>query len=149
MLPKNIISFHKQNQKFHLCRKKNLSKWIAEVVLKEKRALGDIAFIFCSDRQLNKINHKYLNTNNLTDIITFDYCDGKIISGDIFISVERVRENASLYQFLFLDELHRVMIHGVLHLLGYSDKTKKGKIEMTQKEDLYLSLRPLKIKCFT
>ncbi len=108
--------------------------WISKAILNEK-------YIFCDDNYLSEMNVKYLNHNTLTDIISFDYTIGKIISGDIFISVERVKENAILYNTTFTDELHRVLIHGILHYCGYKDKTEDEKTQMRSKEDYYLSLR--------
>lgn len=115
--------------------------WVSNTILNENLKEGEINYIFCDDNYLSEINVKYLNHNTLTDIISFDYTIGKIISGDIFISVERVQENAILYQTKFIDELHRVMIHGILHYCGYKDKTKEEKALMRTKEDYYLSLR--------
>jgi rRNA maturation RNase YbeY len=95
--------------------------------------------IFCSDEYLLDVNKKYLNHDYYTDIITFDYVEDKIISGDIFISSDRVRENANQFNVSFEMELFRIIIHGILHLLGYKDKTKKDKSLMTEKENFYLS----------
>jgi rRNA maturation RNase YbeY len=106
-----------------------------------KKNLGSLNYIFCTDNYLLQINNDYLKHNTLTDIITFDYTEGKMVSGEVFISVERVRENAALFSGSFKDELHRVMIHGILHLCGHKDKTPSAKKEMTAQEDYYLSLR--------
>lgn len=118
-----------------------IKNWISKAILNENLKEGDINYIFCDDNYLSEINIKYLNHTTLTDIISFDYTIGKIISGDIFISIERVEENAILYNATFNDELHRVMIHGILHYCGYKDKTIDEKIRMRSKEDYYLSLR--------
>jgi probable rRNA maturation factor len=118
-----------------------IKDWIESAIINENLKIGDINYIFCDDAYLLEKNIKYLKHNTLTDIISFDYTMGKIISGDIFISVERVEENASSYQVSFKDELHRVMIHGVLHYCGYNDKTAAEKVQMRAKEDYYLSLR--------
>ena len=107
-------------------------------VKKEGYAAHYIQFVFCSDVYLLELNQQYLHHDTLTDIITFDYREGKKISGDIFISIDRVRENAGKFNVLFKEELHRVMIHGILHLCGYKDKDKKSKMLMTEKEDFYL-----------
>ncbi len=118
-----------------------LRTWIKAVIGEEKKKTGDISFIFCSDEYLLGINQQYLEHDYYTDIITFDDVSGELISGDIFISVDRVRENAEIYGQSFSDELHRIIIHGVLHLLGYKDKEPDQKEIMTGKEDYYLSVR--------
>ncbi len=141
------ITFFNEEISFNLARKLFLKKWITEVIALEKKKKGEINYIFCNDNYLAQINLEYLKHDTLTDIITFDYTqDHKgFISGDIFISIERVRENAKLLQLPFSEELHRVMIHGILHLIGYKDKTKALKSIMRQKEDISLSLQ-LQIK---
>lgn len=135
------ISFITQDIKFVLNNKEKLRLWIALCVKDYKKQTGDVAFVFCNDNYLLKINKEYLKHNTLTDIITFDYSVSKIISGEIFISIDRVKENARLFSVSFKDELHRVLIHGILHLCGCKDKTASGKKEMTAREDYYLSLR--------
>jgi len=115
--------------------------WITQAITIEKFKEGDINYIFCDDAYLLKQNIKYLNHNTLTDIISFDYTIDKIISGDIFISIDRIKENSYLFKTKFTDELHRVMIHGILHYCGYNDKTAEEKKVMRLKEDYYLSLR--------
>lgn len=137
------ISFFNEGIDFNLKQKLFLKKWISSVITLEDKKKGDISFIFCNDEYLSKINIQYLNHDTLTDIITFDYSEdnkGKI-SGDIFISIDRVKENAEKLEVPFVNELHRVIIHGVLHLLGYKDKTKALKALMHQKEDICLSLQ--------
>ena len=119
----------------------SLSKWIEFTIHQENKDLGELNYIFCDDDYLLEINIKQLKHNTLTDIISFDYSLGNIISGDIFISVERVRDNARELHIDFKEELHRVMIHGVLHYCGYKDKTVSEKQLMRSKEDYYLSLR--------
>ncbi len=126
---------------FDLNNQEALSKWIDETIKNEGFETGDINYIFCDDDCLLEKNIKYLKHNTLTDIISFDYSEKNLIAGDIFISVDRVKENASDLGQLFEDELYRVMIHGVLHYCGYKDKTEKEQDEMTGKEDYYLSLR--------
>ena len=111
-----------------------LSTWISKVVDKEGFELAEIALIFCSDDYLLKVNQDFLEHDFYTDIITFDYCEDKLISGDLFISIERVIENAQEYNVTFKQELHRVIIHGVLHLCGYGDKTTAEETIMRQKE---------------
>ena len=138
------LHFHTQNISFSLKNKKELKRWISHTLLSEKKNLGQIDFIFCDDAFLLQYNKTYLKHNAYTDIITFDYSIKKsnplLISGDIFISIERVKENASKFNTSFMNEIHRVMIHGVLHLIGYKDKGKKDKLAMRIKEDFYLAL---------
>ena len=112
--------------------------WIKETVSKEQKQTGEISFIFCGDEYLLDINKQYLDHDYYTDIITFDYVEDSVLSGDIFISIDRVKENASEFRVSFDDELNRIMIHGVLHLAGYKDKAKDDKELMTSKEDYYL-----------
>lgn len=141
-----MIHFQTENIKLKLQNKTILKQWIRSVIEKKKRKSGEITFIFCSDEYLININKQYLHHDNYTDIITFDYSEEdskQPISGDIIISIERVKENAAKYSKSFENELQRVIIHGVLHLLGYTDKSKKAKEEMTRQEDLCLkSLTP-------
>ena len=118
---------------------KKLNTWIEKVAEKEGKQLGTISYIFCSDDYLLKMNIEYLNHDTLTDIITFPY-NNDPIEGDIFISIERVKDNAQDYKVNFETELHRVMIHGILHLCGYKDKTKMDALLMRQKEDESLIL---------
>lgn len=117
------------------------SKWVSDVINLEGFLEGDINYIFCSDDYLLEKNIKYLNHNTLTDIISFDYSMGTLISGDIFISIDRVKENAIEFNSSFDDELHRVIIHGILHFLGYKDKSSQEKLLMRSKEDFYLNQR--------
>lgn len=122
--------------------RKKAREWIMNTIKEEGGCLGDITFVFCNDDYLLRLNLEYLEHDTLTDIITFDYCEDKgNISGDIFISIERVRENASGLNLSFAEELNRVMIHGVLHLLGYKDKRTDDEMLMRQKENYYLTLQ--------
>ena len=121
-------------------KKRNSTKWIRETILSEEKRVGDISFIFCSDNYLLEVNKTYLDHDYFTDIITFDYVEGTLINGDIFISVDRVLDNSVEFKTTFEDELNRILIHGVLHLLGYKDKNKKDKLLMTEKEDFYIKL---------
>jgi len=114
--------------------------WIEQTIQKEKKKTGEISFIFCSDEYLLEINRSYLDHDYYTDIITFDYVENGEISGDIFISVDRVQDNAEKFQVSFDNELNRIMIHGVLHLCGYKDKAVNEKKLMTSKEDYYLGM---------
>ena len=135
------INFFQEEIRFKLPHPRITSRWIRSVAESEKNRVSLINFIFCSDKYLKRINLEYLAHDTFTDIITFDYGDSSEIQGDIFISIERVRENAQKFEVDFDNELHRVMVHGVLHLLGYADKTKAAKSLMRKKEDAYLSLR--------
>ena len=114
-------------------------KWLNQVISNEAKREGDITYIFCDDDYLLEKNIRFLNHNTLTDVITFDYCEEKSVSGDIFISIERVKENSEIFKVDFLTELNRVMVHGLLHLLGYKDKTEKESNLMRKKENYYLS----------
>lgn len=136
------VKFFYEGVKFTLKNPRKVSSWIKAAILKEEREPGQLNYIFCSDSYLLKINLHYLNHNTYTDIITFDNSDTPgLIEGDIYISIDRVDENSSKFGNTFENELHRVMIHGALHLLGYSDKSPKQKSIMRGKEDAYLSLR--------
>ena len=117
----------------------NYSKWVKKIIRKEKKIVGDIVFVFCNDKYMLEKNIKFLNHDTLTDVITFDYCKGEIISGDIIISIDRVKENATIFNVSFFNELERVMAHGLLHLLGYKDKNKKDALIMREKEKFYIS----------
>ena len=129
-----MINFHYETE-FSLEDEDNYTNWIINIIKSEKAVLGDLSYIFCSDNYLLKLNQKYLKHNSFTDIITFDYSEQKVISGEIYISIDRVRENAVKFKEDFNGELLRVMAHGVLHLLGYKDKGKNEKEEMSTKED--------------
>ena len=139
LFEKDEISFFFEDIEFDLQNQELLISWIKATIEKEQQQLGQLNFIFCSDNYLYVMNLKFLKHDTLTDIITFPYSDS-LIEGDIFISVDRVRENAITFAHSFEQELNRVMIHGVLHLLGFGDKTEKEKIQMTAKENEYLSL---------
>ena len=117
------------------------NKWYKFVAESEVRKLGDINVIFCSDNYLLDINIKYLHHDYFTDIITFDYSEGKTISGDLFISVDSVKENAVFYKTEFEEELNRVLVHGVLHLIGYDDHGEDEIATMRSKENYYLGIR--------
>lgn len=136
------INFFAEDISFNLKQKGLVRTWIRNTIIAEKHRLRLLNFIFCSDSYLLNINQQYLKHDTYTDIITFDNSDLKQeIVGDIFISLDRIRENAKELGVNEKDELHRVMIHGTLHLLGYPDKGKSAKALMTEKEDLYLSKR--------
>ena len=127
--------------KFELVNQNEISSWVNFVLDEEGKELGEINYIFCDDDYLTDINVKTLKHNTLTDIISFDYSLGNVVSGDVYVSSDRVRENAVSLEIPFVDELHRVMIHGVLHYCGYKDKLDDEKTLMRSKEDYYLSLR--------
>jgi len=129
-----VITFNSETS-FTLKNQNKLVKWIGDVVSSEGFQVAEINYIFCDDSYLNKINQEFLNHDTFTDIISFDYTLGKEVGGDIFISIERVLENAEKFNEVFETELHRVMIHGILHFMGYKDKTKKEKTLMRTKED--------------
>jgi rRNA maturation RNase YbeY len=135
-----MIEFYSETD-FNIEDTKALSHWISKIILHENHELGDLTYVFCDDAYLHKLNVQFLNHDTLTDIISFDNSLGKQIHGEIYISVERVRENAGTYQVAFLEELHRVIIHGVLHFCGYKDKTKKQQETMSRKENEALDLR--------
>ena len=134
------ISFNNQSISFKLKEKTNLKQWIKTITEKEKHNVGTINYVFCTDDELLEINIKHLNHNTLTDIITFDYTEGKTINSDIFISIERVLENSKKFKVTFDEEFHRVLIHGVLHLCGYKDKSKADAELMRKKENASIKL---------
>ena len=112
-----------------------IGTWISKVVEREQREMSDIALIFCDDEYLHKINVDYLDHDTLTDIISFDYTEGNLLQGDIFVSVERVKENALDFKVPFEDEIKRVLSHGILHYCGYKDKSPEDELLMRSKED--------------
>jgi probable rRNA maturation factor len=136
------IQFFEEDITFKLKNKTQVRQWIKETIIAEGYKLKELTYIFCSDAYLLQINQQYLDHNTYTDIVTFDNSEiDHIIIGDIFISVDRIRENATKFEVTEATELHRVIIHGALHLLGYKDKSAVDKKKMTQKEDFYLSNR--------
>ena len=137
-----MVSFFTEDIKFPFKEKRLTSRWLKFVAESEAKRLGDISVIFCSDNYILDVNIKYLHHDYYTDIITFDYCEGNKLSGDLFISVDSVRENASFYGTEFADELNRVIVHGLLHLIGYDDHTEEDIAQMRAKENYYLSQRP-------
>lgn len=134
------INFHSEEVDFHLVNEKKTIKWIKDSIKNETKNVGEISYIFCTDEYLHKMNLEYLNHDTFTDIITFDYTEENIVSGDIFISIDRIKENATKFKTVFENELSRVIIHGVLHLMGYKDKSAQEKEQMRSKEDFYLTL---------
>ena len=138
-----MISYYFEDTDFIFKRKTLNNKWLRLVAESEIRKIGNISIIFCSDNYILDVNQKYLQHDYFTDIITFDYCEGDKLSGDLFISVDTVRDNAVEYGTDFKDELNRVMVHGILHLIGYDDHCDEDIKEMRAKENYYLSLRDL------
>jgi probable rRNA maturation factor len=134
-----MINYFSKND-FILKNKLKRKRWLKEVIKQESCYLGDINYIFCSDDQLLEINIQYLTHDYYTDIITFDYKENLSISGDIFISTDRVKDNAVINNVDFDDELNRVIVHGILHIIGYKDKLKDDIKLMRKKENIYINL---------
>ena len=138
--PSNIF-FNSEEIDFNLPNQPVIIDWINSTADQEGQTVQSLNFIFCSDKYLHQINVEYLNHETYTDVITFPYMEnGNPVEGDIFISIDRIKENAENFKTSFENELHRVMIHGTLHLLGYGDKTPDEKLKMTEKENEYLQL---------
>ncbi|MAP55669.1 rRNA maturation RNase YbeY [Altibacter sp.] len=135
-----MIDFFSETD-FNIAQSKEVQQWISQEIISEGCEEGDISFVFCDDAFLLSLNLEYLDHDTLTDIISFDYSLGKQLHGEIYISIERVKENAILYSDSFEDELHRVMIHGILHFCGYKDKTKQQQHEMRSRETKALASR--------
>ncbi len=133
-----MINFNYIEIDFVLKNTNEISNWISKVITDEDFKEGDINYVFCSDSYLHKINIEFLSHDTFTDIISFDYSIGEILHGDIFISIDRIIENAKQYNTPFNQELYRVIIHGVLHYCGYKDHSEKDKVIMRTKEDFYL-----------
>ena len=134
-----MISFNYESD-FSLEQEEVYASWIETIVESEKKTLGEISYIFCDDEYLHTINMQYLNHDTLTDIISFDYTEGDIISGDIFVSIERVVDNAKDYNVPFDEELKRVLAHGILHYCGYEDKSDEDALLMRTKEEEKIKL---------
>jgi len=134
-----MISFNYETT-FEIPDESQFSQWISNVILSENKKEGDINYIFCDDNYLLQINEEYLNHDTLTDIISFDYSVGNELHGDIFISIERVQENASDFHVSFKEELLRVMAHGILHYCGFKDKTEAEELIMRNKENEKIKL---------
>jgi len=122
-----------------LSNSNQISFWLNNVIKEEGKEIGEIVYVFCKDDYLLQKNIQFLNHNNLTDVITFNYCKGETINGDVLISTERVKENSKTYRTNYLTELQRVMVHGLLHLLGYNDKNEREVKTMQEKENYYLN----------
>ncbi len=138
-----MILYYYEDVDFVFKNKTLNNRWLRLVAESEIKRIGDISIIFCSDNYILDINQKYLQHDYFTDIITFDYCEGDKLSGDLFISIDSVKENAMEYGSEFSDELNRVIVHGILHLIGYDDHTEEDIAMMRKKENYYLSLREL------
>lgn len=136
-----MITYFAEDIVYKLKGKQLNNRWLKLVAESEIKKIGDISIIFCSDNYILDVNMRYLQHDYFTDIITFDYCEGNRLSGDLFISIDSVRENALLYGAEFEDELNRVMVHGVLHLIGYDDHTEEDQKLMREKENYYLECR--------
>ena len=135
-----MIEFNTVND-FELENSEYISKWLQHVIQDENKQLGELNYIFCDDEYLHKMNVQFLDHDTLTDVISFDYTQGIIISGDVYISTERVVENSKDFEVSFNDELHRVMVHGLLHYCGYKDKSEDEQVLMRAKENYYLEKR--------
>lgn len=129
-----MISFNYETD-FELSDETAISEWLSNVIISESKKEGDINYIFCDDEYLHKINVEYLDHDTLTDIISFDYSVGNELHGDIFVSVERVADNAKDFNVSFDEELKRVLVHGILHYAGYKDKSEQDELKMRQKEE--------------
>ena len=136
-----MVSYFLQDIDFVFKNKRLNNSWLKLVAESEIKKLGNINIIFCSDNYILDVNVKYLGHDYFTDIITFDYCEKDILSGDLFISIDTVRDNAEFYKTEFNDELNRVIVHGLLHLIGYDDHTPEEQKIMREKENYYLELR--------
>lgn len=136
-----MVSYFFEDTNFKFNRRRLTSQWLKFTAESEIKRIGQVNIIFCSDNYILDINQKYLQHDYFTDIITFDYCEGKTLSGDLFISVDTVRENAIFYGTEFDDELNRVIVHGLLHLIGYDDHSEEDLKTMRSKEDYYLAQR--------
>ena len=135
-----MISYNTDNVKTPGLQRRATNAWIRAVAARYGKQVGDVAYIFCDDAKILEVNRQYLQHDYYTDIITFDYCEGNTLHGDIFISLDTVRSNAAEFGATFDNELHRILIHGILHLCGQADKTPEARAEMTRKENDALTL---------
>ncbi|MGM9753231.1 MAG: rRNA maturation RNase YbeY [Candidatus Cryptobacteroides sp.] len=136
-----MIRFFNEDIKFEYKERSLTKRWLKLVAESEIKRIGDVNVIFCSDNYILDVNIKYLQHDYFTDIITFDYCEKNILSGDLFISIDSVRENANFYGTEFKEELNRVIVHGLLHLIGYDDHSPEDIATMRSKENYYLGIR--------
>lgn len=142
-----MVRYFIEDISFKFNKKRFTKLWLENVALNEGKTLGDINIIFCSDPYILDVNQRFLQHTYYTDIITFDYCEGDILSGDLFISIDTVRDNSLFYHTDFNEELNRVIVHGILHLVGYDDHSESDIAIMRSKEDQYLLLRTSLLSC--
>ncbi len=135
-----MIAYYTEDVKMPTFPKRKMNAWIKSVANKYKKNVGEIAYIFCSNKKILEVNKQYLQHDYYTDIITFDYCERDVLNGDIFISIETVSSNAERFRVSFEEELRRILIHGILHLCGQDDKTPALRAEMTKKENEALEM---------
>ena len=135
-----MIHYIAEGVELPVLEKQKINRWIKETASAYGKKTGDISYIFCTDERILEVNRQFLKHDFYTDIITFDYSEGSIISGDIFISLETVEGNAKEFNVTFEEELRRILIHGILHLCGQADKTPELRLEMTRKENLALKM---------
>ena len=135
-----MIAYYTEDVKMPTFPKRKMNAWIKSVANKYKKNVGEIAYIFCSDKKILEVNKQYLQHDYYTDIITFDYCERDVLNGDIFISIKTVSSNAEQFRVSFEEELRRILIHGILHLCGQEDKTPALRAEMTKKENEALEM---------
>lgn len=136
-----MITYSTENVRMPAIRRRETTAWIRRVAATYHKKVGEVGYLFCDDEHILAVNREYLGHDYYTDIITFDYCEGDTLSGDLFISIDTVRENALYYQVEFASELDRVMVHGLLHLIGYDDHTEEQQALMRKKEDYYLRFK--------
>ena len=142
-MPLNNIFFHTEDVSFVLESENEMSSWLVKLVEAHNKKVGELNYIFCSDDYLLKMNQEHLKHDYFTDIITFDYCEKDVISGDLFISIDRTKENAKTFGKTQINELNRVIAHGLLHLLGFKDKTAEDIVEMRSMEEEALNMLEL------
>ncbi len=138
-----MISYRSERRRMPKIKRRELSRWIKEVAAAHGKKVGEIAYVFCDDEMILEVNRQYLQHDYYTDIITFDYCEGEVLNGDLIISVDTVASNAEMLNKDFDEELHRVIIHGILHLCGINDKGPGEREQMEAEEDKALKMRIL------
>lgn len=141
MVKKLPFFFFEEDRNYRLTQKSAVRDWLQQAVDDHNRGVREVNYIFCSDQHLHSINKRFLRHDTYTDIITFDYAENDDLRADVYISIDRARENAATYEVSVVDEVHRLLIHGLLHLLGYADKTSTEQERMRSQEEYYLSLR--------